>query len=49
MRPLHYGGPPNFKTRDVDFIVPARVNAALLMPIYFANYLQKRDLIRCIR
>ena len=32
-----------------DFIVPARVNAARLMPIYFANYSQKRDLIRRIR
>jgi hypothetical protein len=48
MRPPHYGGPP-CKIRDVDFIVPARVNAARLMPRYFANYSQKRDLIRRIR
>src|ERR1700719_3821435 len=48
MRPPHHGGPPS-KIRDVDFIVPARVNTARLMPIYFANYSQKRDLIRRIR
>jgi hypothetical protein len=39
MKPPHYGGPPS-KIRDVDFIVPARVNTARLMPIYFANYSQ---------
>ena len=42
----HY---PNLPKSVVDFIVPARVNAARLMPMYFANYSQRRDLIRRIR
>ena len=49
MRSLPYSGRLTSKIRDVDFVVPARVNAARLMPIYFANYSQRRDLIWCIR
>jgi len=34
----------------VDFVVPARANAARLMPIYFANYSQKQaSAVRALR